>query len=132
METKVPKPMAQSKRQEYNFFHNISKIRRIQNKIDNIKDNEGKEVRGQEEVNKEAFRYYKKLLSFSSTNSEYEEFLQHTPKKSAMEKTMNLKNKSKKRKWLLSFGIYIWIRPQTRMGSLSPYIKITRVSSKKI
>ena len=34
--------MAQSKRQEYNFFHNTARIRIIQNKIDNIKDNEGK------------------------------------------------------------------------------------------
>lgn len=63
------------------FFHNTTRIKRIKNHIDRIKDSEGKEVRGQEEIKKEAFRYYKNLLSSSAANSEYEEFLQHTPKK---------------------------------------------------
>jgi len=49
-----------------------------------------------------------------------------------MEKIVNSQKKLKKMKWILSFGIYIRIRPQDQMGSLSPSIKITRVSSKNI
>lgn len=57
------------------------RIRRNQNQIDNIKDNKGKDVRGQEEIKKEAYRYYKNLLSSPTSNNKYEYYLQHIPRK---------------------------------------------------
>lgn len=63
------------------FFHNVARIRRIPNQINSIKDNEGKEVIGQEEIKKEACSYYKNLLIATVTNSDYEYFIQHIPKK---------------------------------------------------
>jgi len=62
------------------LFQNTTRIRRIKNQINIIKDNEGKKVRGQEEINKDDFRYYKNLLTSLAENNAYEEFLQHIPK----------------------------------------------------
>lgn len=56
-------------------------IRRNQNQIDNIKYNEGKEVIDREEVKKEAYRYYKNILSSPASNNKRQYYLQHIPRK---------------------------------------------------
>lgn len=89
-------------------------MRRINNQIDSIKDNEGKGIRGQEEIN-EAHNYYKNLLTATVANSNYEAFINHIPKKTAKKQTKNSPKNSKKRKSTQLCGISIWTMLQVQM-----------------
>jgi len=50
------------------LFHNLTKMQRVINQVDNIKVDEDREIRGQKDLKKEAHNHFKKLLTTNSTN----------------------------------------------------------------
>jgi len=61
------------------FFHNSMKLRRARNQIDKIQV-DGQEVKGVEELKKEAHNHFKNLLTTNEETTDHDNFLQHTPK----------------------------------------------------
>ena len=58
------------------FLHNTMNIRRVINQIEKIQV-EGQEVKGAEDLKKEAHKHFKNLLLAKEEMGEYEDFLQH-------------------------------------------------------
>lgn len=61
------------------FFHNSVQIRRARNQIDKIQV-DGQEIKGAEELKKEAHNHFKNLLGANEGTTDHDNFLQHTPK----------------------------------------------------